>query len=518
MATPVRVLLVDDDERFAELASTYLEHSGDVTVVTEPDAAAGLDRLDDGGIDCVVSDYEMPETDGLTFLESVRADRPDLPFVLFTGKGSEEIAAEAIAAGVTDYLQKGTGTDQYTVLANRIERAVDAYRAERAAARTETDLERREAALREMYRIIAGGDQSLKSKMEDLLAVGCRALDTEIGVVSHVEGDDYEIVAAQTPAGEFRAGDTLAIDQTYCELTMANEETTVFEEVRQVATDGGCALTDRLPYTEAGLTSYIGTPIDLCETTYGTLCFADPEPREEFSEWGRTVVELMGRWLGYELTRRTAKAEIERQRDRLDEFASVVSHDLRSPLSVAQGHLDLARETDDPVQAEHHVDGIETALGRMDELIDDVLGLARRGKRVDETTTVSLAELVTQAWASVEHDGDTTLDRGDLPSVEADRERLRALLENLFRNVHEHTGAEPTVTVGSLPDGGFAVADDGPGVPAGERDSVFRHGYSTSDSGTGFGLSIVETIAQAHGWDVSLAESASGGARFEFRW
>ncbi|MFC5366153.1 ATP-binding protein, partial [Salinirubrum litoreum] len=433
-------------------------------------------------------------------------------------KGSEEIAAEAIAAGVTDYLQKGTGTEQYTVLANRIERAVDAYRTERAAVRTETDLERREAALRQMYRIIAGGDQSLKSKMEELLAVGCRALDTDIGVVSHVEGDEYEVVAARTPTAEFVTGDTLDIGQTYCEVTMESEETTVFEQVQQATTDGGCELTERLPYTEVGLSAYIGTPIDLCETTYGTLCFADPEPREAFSEWGRTVVELMGRWLGYELTRRTAKAEIERQRDRLDEFASVVSHDLRSPLSVAQGHLELAREADDPTQADSHFDGIDAALGRMDELIDDVLGLARQGKRVDETTTVSLTELVSQAWASREHGGEATLERGDLPSVEADRERLRALLENLFRNAHEHSGAEPTVTIEALPGGGFAVADDGPGVPAEERESVFDHGYSTSDSGTGFGLSIVDTVARAHGWDVSLTESVSGGARFEFRW
>jgi signal transduction histidine kinase len=146
-----------------------------------------------------------------------------------------------------------------------------------------------------------------------------------------------------------------------------------------------------------------------------------------------------------------------------------------------------------------------------------VLGLARQGKRVDDTTTVSLGDLVTQAWGCVDYDGNATLDRGDLPTVEADRERLRALLENLFRNAHEHAGPEPTVTVESLPDGGFAVADDGPGVPTEERDSVFEHGYSTSESGTGFGLSIVNTVAQAHGWDVSLTESESGGARFEFR-
>lgn len=65
----------------------------------------------------------MPGMNGIEFLESVRAIDEDLPFILFTGKGSEEVASEAISAGVTDYLQKQSGTDQYTILANRITNA-----------------------------------------------------------------------------------------------------------------------------------------------------------------------------------------------------------------------------------------------------------------------------------------------------------------------------------------------------------------------------------------------------------
>lgn len=127
----IRVLHVDDEPDFAEMAGSFLERiSDDFAVTSEQSAEEGLRRLEGEVIDCVVSDYQMPETDGLEFLETVRDRDPDMPFILFTGRGSEQIASDAISVGVTDYLQKGTGTDQYEVLANRIRNAVGRYRTE----------------------------------------------------------------------------------------------------------------------------------------------------------------------------------------------------------------------------------------------------------------------------------------------------------------------------------------------------------------------------------------------------
>ena len=132
---PVTVLHVDDEPGLCEVVADFLEHEHDwLEVETETSASAGLERVRRNSIDCVVSDYDMPEKDGLELLKSIRETGSDLPFILYTGKGSEEIASEAISAGVDDYLQKEATTDQYAVLANRIKNVVDRDRAQSAAA------------------------------------------------------------------------------------------------------------------------------------------------------------------------------------------------------------------------------------------------------------------------------------------------------------------------------------------------------------------------------------------------
>jgi PAS domain S-box-containing protein len=134
-AGEITVLCVDDDEGMLDVTSMMLERADDrFTVETATRPSVGLDVLEDSQIDCVVSDYEMPKTDGLEFLEAVRDRGISVPFILFTGRGSEEIASEAISRGVTEYLQKGGSSDRYRVLANRIEQAVERDRAERELA------------------------------------------------------------------------------------------------------------------------------------------------------------------------------------------------------------------------------------------------------------------------------------------------------------------------------------------------------------------------------------------------
>jgi len=133
----IRVLHVDDEPDFSAVTAEFLERENEQFAVdTAKSAAAGLDRLAEDAYDCIVSDYEMPGCTGVEFLRTVREEYPEQPFILYTGRGSEAVASEAISAGVTDYLQKETGTEQYAVLANRIENAVGRQRTERELERT----------------------------------------------------------------------------------------------------------------------------------------------------------------------------------------------------------------------------------------------------------------------------------------------------------------------------------------------------------------------------------------------
>jgi PAS domain S-box-containing protein len=277
--------------------------------------------------------------------------------------------------------------------------------------------------------------------------------------------------------------------------------------------------------------------------------------------------------------RRRREHDLQRQNERLEEFVGVVSHDLRTPLAVAEGRVRLARDETDS----EHLDAAARALDRMEELIDDLLRLAREGERVNEIEPVPLAAVVEECWDTVETRGSTLRVETDL-TIRADRGQLQHLLANLLQNSVEHGSTSPrsqapednevsetpretgeagdsvehgstssrsetddnevsktpradgeavdsvehgstgsrsetdddvTITVGTIGGEGFYVADDGPGIPRERRTDVFESGYSTVSDGTGFGLAIVAEVVEAHGWSIRVTESAAGGARFE---
>lgn len=240
---------------------------------------------------------------------------------------------------------------------------------------------------------------------------------------------------------------------------------------------------------------------------------------------------------------RERERQLEQQNERLEGFAGIVSHDLRNPLNVARGRLELSLESvngesvegpdeegSDGIRGSEaqrdeaqrggllgHLEATGRALGRMDAIIEDVLTLTWGGRdlRPDDLSPRSLGALAEAAWDQVDT-AEARLQLDAPPSLRCDKDRLQRLLENLFRNAIEHAGEAAVVRVGGL-SGGFYVEDNGPGIPEAERETVLRGGYSSREEGTGLGLPIVQGIAEAHGWSLSVTEGGEGGARLEFR-
>ncbi|WP_241658345.1 PAS domain S-box protein [Halorubrum sp. BOL3-1] len=816
---------MDDDPSLLELTGEVLQREDDRLVLeTATGADEGLDQIGDRPPDCIISDFDMPGSDGIEFLRAVRETYPDLPFILFTGKGSESVASDAMAAGVTDYLQKGSGIEQYELLANRITNAIEAQRVTQEAARQEElmrltelaadtggwelDLETEELRLTEgtrrltnispentltldeafdlyhpddrdevqtaVNKTVQTGEQtsgtwrlrprgSEEERLVDVTITPVKlngdvtTLRGAVNDVTDIWERDHELEYERqfieqsldalndlfyvlNTDGTIRRWNDRVVDVTgYAESELSgmdankmfpeDEQENAGEAIKRTLTGDRVTVEadlqtsddDRIPYEWTGsrltdpdgeTTGIVGIGRDLTErrqrerrfqalveNSNDSISIVDNDGRfqyqspsvehilgynsseivgdiaweyihpddreavkEAFSQWtedsGATeLIEYRARhadgswrWLeargteqfdnpavdGYVINSRDIteykeherelnelreqyqslvenfpggglflfdenlqfvhaggkelaevglssaelkgtrphdtfpeeiadehvdyfektldgeshtyyqeyqglkyeirtmpiqedtgeitygmtvsrnisqqveqKRDLKRQNERLEEFTSVVSHDLRNPLQIAIGRLELAqKECDSP-----HLDDIADALDRSQALIDDLLTLARGGNTVGSTETVSVSALAEECWQVIP-DNDTTLDIRSHQTVTADRSRLQQLLENLLANAVEHGGTNITVSVGSLANG-FYVADNGTGIPDEERDSVFEAGYSTTEDGTGFGLRIVKQIVDAHGWEIEIVESHSGGAQFE---
>jgi len=603
MEGAIRVLHVDDDPYFRQLTVDCLEREGPFSVDTAATAAAGCEPLEEA--DCVISDYDMPEADGIEFLESVREDHPDLPFILFTGQGSERIASEAMSAGVTDYLQKSGGTEQFTLLANRIENAVEAARSKRQLAertrRLETLIDNLPGMVYRCYNEPEWPMENVEGEAEELTGYTARELESGECVwgeeVIHPDDrerlwesvqdavDDQETFEVNyrilTRDGEIRwmwergdtveSGDEVVLEGFITDVTDRREREQELEQYEKLidTVEDSIFLVDEHGNIEKANASAVGamgmddakiegdnavslaakfaTSEEGADNIQAALeeaiergCDADPVRTEigfdlptgtetveyqltPFTAGSERKIAVIGR----NVTRRKEREqELRRKNERLERFASIVSHDLRNPLQIASTRIELAGME---CNSDHLADA-EDALGRMEQLIGDILTLAREGEHVSETEAVDLDRVTRESWNQV-RSSTATLKIETERTIEADRDRLKQVLTNLLENAVEHScpesaeaaerptestngGDGATIRVGEMADG-FYVADDGPGIPQEDREKVFDEGYTTATDGTGFGLSIVEEIAAAHGWEIGVTDSECGGARFE---
>ncbi|WP_336023825.1 response regulator [Halobellus salinisoli] len=464
MDESIRVLYVESDPQFRELTADSLTNANDAIDVrsrAHPDDAVPAIR--DRDVDCVITDYEFDGATGLDLLDVAREESPNLPVILFTGTGSEEVASRAISAGITDYFQKTGRQKQYALLANRVENAVESSRRERERRRNQRQFE----AIFEDPKLLVG-----------LLETDGTVRDVNRTATKYVPASREDVVG-----------------EPFWETPWWTDE--LREEVKG--------------WVEAAASGqYVGY-----ETTH-----PNPGGREITVEGNfRPVTDGEGDVTAIVVSardvteRRARERELKRQYERLDDFASFVSHDFQSPISTARGRLELARETG----ADEHVERAVDAVERIDRLRTDLAETLRSGEIVSDPTDVATEDVLADAWVAVDPPAAASVSVRESPELRADRDGLQRLLENFVRNSIEHGPADVEILVGSL-DNGFYYEDSGPGIGPEHRDRVFSPGFSTKreENGTGMGLAGVRQIVLAHRWTLDIEDAQTlSGVRFE---
>lgn len=494
---PISVVHVDDDSEFLSATVAFLTaQASDLEIESLTDPAAVLDHLESDDVDCVVSDYSMPEMDGLALLEAVRETWPELPFVLYTGRGSEELASDAIAAGVTEYVQKGVGTSHYDLLVRRIRNAVTAHRAHQRA----SELEHVAGVIREINQALLRADshELLFTDATETLA----AADPYAGAW-----------IATTEAGRLTTAAWAGPSECRC---FESDSSSVGVLARAAIDTGRIRVRQRITPdpidVDSGFVpgedyrSVAAAPLLAAEEPVGALVVFGHDA-EAFDEAECALLEEVAGDIGFAVHTLRLREQLEHRATELELLSRVLRHDIRNDIQVVLGWCALLAEVSEGDQ-QTFVEKIETTSRHIAELTDTareiVEALVANGDTLLVETEVGplLEAEVEKAAEAFETATFALTDHTDGPAVLAN-EMLASVFRNVLNNAVQHNESDaPQVEITMIETDErvvVRVADNGPGIPPARRERVFGKGERGFGSGgTGMGLYLVRTLVDLY--------------------
>lgn len=396
----------------------------------------------------------------------------------------------------------------------------------------DSTFDREDFLLQELYRVTLSDELAFDGKLERLLDLGRDFFGLQVGILSRIEGERYEVLHV-SPAGGIEPGTMFDLSDTYCVLTFRTGV------VKAWSPAGESEINTHPCYRQMGLEAYIGTTVFVGGERFGTLNFTSLEPRDTpFTAREETFVELLGHWIGSEVARQREldrQAELVRDlrqvNEELEDFAYRTSHDLKAPIMRSRRLAEFLIED----LAEGNIDAVEKGLhqiigqaANLEGLIANMLALVRAQRADEPVQSVDLPQLlagIKDKLSALIEDNPCRLEFsvdtvGPLMLPPA---RLVSILENLISNgikYRDDAKVECNVTVSATSKDDVLVVevtDNGLGIPVDQQprafDSFTRLHPDTS-YGTGLGLGIVRQHVERLNGTIELTSEPGAGTTF----
>ena len=475
--TDISLLYVDDEEILRKVTKEYIEHLGHIRVDTAASVSDALDKLKTGTYDAIISDYQMPEIDGINFLKIVRQQQRDMPFILFSGKSREEVIIEALNCGADFFVQKGGNPRaQFAELMNMVYQAV-------LRRQSEMELARSERRLHDIINFLP--DATFVIDRRGKVIAWNFAMEEMTGVPSSgmLGKGDYEYAI---PFYGMRR-------EMLLDLVMASEEELAAKSYHHIHREGNGLVAETVEARPRGLSLHLWAKATPLFDNAGNLAGA--------IETVRDISDI-----------REAENNLKEASKKLSLMSSVTRHDIRNRINGLLAYTDLARATERSPETERFLSQVTRTAREILRQIE----FARDYQELGANTP--LWQNVTGVIARVLEQRDNPGIRVDysLHSLECYADPLfERVFDNLIDNAVRYGEKITRITFG-IEEGGSEIVlfceDDGIGIPEEYKEQIFERGFGKN---TGLGLFLVREILAITGMTIRENGIPGRGARFE---